>query len=129
MEKPMVVDRQELIRLAAAHGYREATLEKVIRLGDFLDQMRRHPLLTRALLLKGGTALNLCFGPPRRLSVDLDFNYVGSPDRQGMLNERPEIEAAIHRVGESRDYRIQESRDEHGRRKFFLGYRSTSDPS
>ncbi len=31
----------------------------------------------------------MCFGEPRRLSVDLDFNYVGNPDREAMLAERP----------------------------------------
>ena len=45
----------------------------------------RQPVLSRALALKGGTALNLCFGPPRRLSVDLDFNYIANVERERML--------------------------------------------
>lgn len=122
----MPVDRDELIRLAAIHGFREATLEKVIRLGEFLAQVGRHPVLRQVLLLKGGTALNLCFGPPLRLSVDLDFNYVGSQDRGVMLEQRPEVERAVRRIAESQDYRIQQSRDEHAGRKFYLGFQSST---
>jgi hypothetical protein len=47
------------------------------------------------LALKGGTALNLMFGSPARLSVDLDFNYIGQEDREGMQADRPEVERAI----------------------------------
>src|SRR3990172_2144709 len=32
---------------------------------------------------------------PPRLSVDLDFNYIGAADRAGMLNARPDIVEAL----------------------------------
>ncbi len=66
--------------LAIDTGFRKETLEKVLRLGEVLADVSRHPLLFTVLALKGGTALNLCFGKPTRLSVDLDFNYVGAED-------------------------------------------------
>jgi hypothetical protein len=44
-------------------------LEKVVRLGEIAGDIARHPLLGEALTLKGGSALNLCYGPPRRLAV------------------------------------------------------------
>ncbi len=69
----MRLDRTRLIDLAASTGFRQETLEKVDRLIGLLDDVNRHPLLSRVLALKGGTALNLGFGPPSRLSVDLDF--------------------------------------------------------
>jgi predicted nucleotidyltransferase component of viral defense system len=91
----MNVDRTTLDRLAAETGFSPGALEKVIRLGDMLADVQRHPLLSRVLVLKGGTALNLCFGAPPRLSVDLDFNYVGAEGREAMLAERPDVERAV----------------------------------
>ena len=53
--------------LASEAGFRPETLEKVIRLGEFAADVGRHPLLSRVLALKGGTALNLMFGSPARV--------------------------------------------------------------
>jgi predicted nucleotidyltransferase component of viral defense system len=114
----------DLDRLALSTGFRSDTLEKVIRLGEVVDSIARHAFLSRVLALKGGTALNLFFGPPRRLSVDLDFNYVGRVDREGMLEERGEVERAIDRIGEAHGYRIQLSAAEHAGGKRFFQYRN-----
>jgi len=77
----MSVSREYLSRCAADLGYAESSLEKVIRLGELAGDIAKHGLLGESLALKGGTALQLCFGPPSRLSVDLDFNYIGSASR------------------------------------------------
>src|SRR3989449_8392001 len=122
----MKLDQDELTRLAGEHRFQVAALEKVIRLGDLLVEFSRNPLLRDGLLLKGGTALNLCFGPPLRLSVDLDFNYVRAEGRDQMLADQPELERAIRRIAETRAYRVQASRDEHAGRKLFLGYQAAS---
>jgi len=74
----MNLSESYLTQLALETGFEKETLEKVIRLGEILADVARHPFLSSVLALKGGTALNLCFGEPKRLSVDLDFNYVGS---------------------------------------------------
>src|SRR3989442_4914000 len=113
---------ERLVALAATTGFRVETLEKAIRLGDIVADVGRHPLLSPALALKGGSALNLCFGEPRRLSVDLDFNYVASVDRGRMVEDRPEIERAIETIASGQGYRVQRSHGEHAGRKFFLGY-------
>jgi len=68
----MSVSRETLAAASAESGFRPETLEKVVRLGQLAGDIARQPVLSRALALKGGTALNLCFGPPRRLSVDLE---------------------------------------------------------
>lgn len=112
--------------LASDTGFRRETLEKVLRLGELLADVSGHPLLSSALALKGGTALNLCFGSPARLSVDLDFNYIGSVDRSRMLEERPLVERAVQQIASGRGYQIQKSRDEHAGRKYFLTYGSAS---
>jgi predicted nucleotidyltransferase component of viral defense system len=74
------------------------------------------------LVLKGGTALNLMFGSPARLSVDLDFNYVGHEDRREMQANRPDVEHAIVTIAKGQKYRVQQSRDAHAGRKIYLAY-------
>lgn len=96
--------RRELLRLAADSGFEAGTLEKVARLGEMLAEISRHPRLSASLVLKGGTALNLFFGPPERLSVDLDFNYVGALDREEAIQERPVVESDLERVAQSQGY-------------------------
>ncbi len=120
----MSVSREYLSRCAADSGYAESSLEKVIRLGELAGDIARHGLLGECLTLKGGTALQLCFGPPSRLSVDLDFNYVGSASREQMLADRPSVDEAILGLASRRGYAIRRSRPEHAGGKIFLGYRS-----
>ena len=100
-----------LERCAAESRYRVGALEKVARLGELAADIARHPFLGPALVLKGGTALNLCFGAPTRLSVDLGFNYVGQPGRERMLAERPRVEAAVEELARRRSYTVQRSAD------------------
>jgi hypothetical protein len=116
-------ERDELLAAAAETRFPAETLEKVARLGELVVEIGRHPLLGRSLALKGGTALNLLADVPPRLSVDLDFNFVGALDRDEMLRQRPEIEASVERISRALGYRIQRSREEHAGRKLFLGYR------
>ena len=106
----MSVDARRLGDLAAATGFRAGTLEKVIRLGEVAGDVTRHPLLSRVLVLKGGTAINLCFGEPRRLSADLDFNYVGAVEKAEMLAERPDVERALRIVAQARGFDQELSR-------------------
>ncbi len=119
----MIYSRDHLERLAAETGFQPDTLEKVLRLGRFLDQVTRHPYLGDRLALKGGTALNLFFGRVSRLSVDLDFNYVGAVDRGQMLEERGHLERALEQIASGEEYRVQRAAEEHAGRKFFLSYR------
>ncbi len=53
-----------LERCSAETGFQLSPIEKVVRLGELAADITRHPFLGEALVLKGGTALNLCFGPP-----------------------------------------------------------------
>jgi hypothetical protein len=118
------MDRDRIDALAAESGFPPESLEKVIRLGELAALVARHPVLSRVLTLKGGTALNLFDGPPPRLSVDLDFNYIGALDRQAMLDERPDVERAIEAIARELKYGTQWSKQEHAGRKIFLNYRS-----
>ena len=88
----------ELLREAAASGFRADVLEKAIRLRELLEALRSHPYLKTRVALKGGTALNLFVFDVPRLSVDVDLNYVGAADVDTMILERPKVEQAIQAV-------------------------------
>lgn len=119
----MRYSREYLERLSGETGYRPDTLEKVLRLERLLDQINRHPFLGPRLVLKGGTALNLFFyGRAPRLSVDLDFNYIGALDREKMIKERPDVERAVVQIAAGEEYGIQQGADEHAGRKSYLSY-------
>jgi len=124
----MNVSKEYLERCSAQTGYLISPLEKVVRLGETAGDVVRHPFLGNVLALKGGTALNLCFGPPKRLSVDLDFNYMGHRDREKMLTDRPRVEQAVTELARRKGYRVQQSRDAFAGRKIYLGYRSVLGP-
>ncbi len=59
--------------------------------------------------------------------MDLDLNYIGSEERRKMLDDRPRIEKAVHQISRARGYKLQQSRDEHAGRKFFLPYLSATE--
>ena len=124
----MIPSRDYLQRCVADTGYQISPLEKVVRLGEMAADIARHPFLGEALVLKGGTALNLCYGAPSRLSVDLDYNYIAQVDREGMLADKPRIEDAIIELAERRNYRIQKSADAFAGQKIFLCYQSVMGP-
>ena len=94
----MRLTANELAREAAATGFQTEPLEKVILLLELLEAIRSHPFLKERVVLKGGTALNVFRFDVPRLSVDIDLNYIGAVDRDGMLADRPKIEQALHAV-------------------------------
>lgn len=84
------ISDQELKQEAKSRGYRPEMIEKVYHLLNLLDEFMAVPYLANRLTLKGGTAINLfCTDQFPRLSVDLDFNYIGSIDRDVMQQEKP----------------------------------------
>jgi len=121
---PMFPSYEFIERTASEIGFQLSPLEKVILLGDFAGDVTRHPFLGKVLVLKGGTALNLCFGPPSRLSVDLDYNYIGHLERDKMLENRPKVENAIYELAKRKGYLVQMSADSFAGRKLFLTYES-----
>lgn len=89
----------EVLERESRHlGFHPEVLEKVIQLLNLLEALNRHPYLKTKFLLKGGTALNLFLLDVPRLSVDIDVNYIGRPDRTEMLEERPRILDAVKTV-------------------------------
>lgn len=83
---------QYLNALASKTGFQPASLQKHMSLIVVLREMQRHPLLGKAFVLRGGTAINLFWYNLPRLSVDIDLNYIGSVDRDVMQRERGTLE-------------------------------------
>ena len=67
--------------MAAGTGFRPDMLEKAVRLLALADDIAAHPYLGGRLALTGGTALNMFVLDAPRPSIDLDYNYIGSADR------------------------------------------------
>lgn len=124
-----MVSRDFLTRASTTTGFQVSALEKVVRLGDLAQDVSRHPLLGDSLALKGGTPLNLCFGEPRRMSVDLDYNYIAHLDRTRMLDDRPKVMTALVDLAKRRGYAVQQSNDEHAGKTVFLRYKSVDGPA
>lgn len=90
------ITKSELNYNATSHGYRPEILEKVYRLLDLIDVFMKVPFLKKTLVLKGGTAINLfCTDKLPRLSLDIDFNYIGATDRETMLEDKNKIDQLI----------------------------------
>ena len=120
----MKFSREFLLAESGSTGFRPEILEKVFHLIGLLNGFNSHPFLKDRLVLKGGTALNLFLFDLPRLSVDIDLNYVGSPDRETMLSERPKIEEAVRAVSGREGLSVRRSTTEHAAITFFLRYDS-----
>jgi len=112
----------DLAREVAATGFPRDALRKVFRLLSLLDGLNTHPFLKGRLALKGGTALNLFLYDVPRLSVDIDLNYLGEPEREAMLSDRPNIERAVKAVCSREDLQIRRLPVDHAGGKWRLSY-------
>lgn len=120
-----MISEQELKNEATQRGYRPEILEKVYHLLDLLETFMEVPYLRERLVLKGGSAINLfCSEQLRRLSVDLDFNYIGALDRETMKKEKVELEAIILDVCQRRRYSLHRNPRAHAGGKMVLVYSS-----
>lgn len=126
MGRILNISKNKIIEISNYIGFNEGLIEKILRLEDLLKDIYRHPYLKTRLLLKGGTALNFCYFDRPRLSVDIDFNYIGSLNAKKMIKERVIVDEAITRIVEDKDYRIsKEPGKEHAGGKWRLSYRNT----
>lgn len=109
-----------LTRLAERTGFRADGLQKQMTLLSILRDINRHPSLKTAYALKGGTAINLLWFPLPRLSVDIDLNYIGSPDREMLLKERPLREKELKMLIEAMAIAVQHVPDDYAGGKWRL---------
>ena len=74
-------NKQALDIIAKEQGFIRDNLEKVMRLVETLNYFHDSPLLSKSLVLKGGTAINLTVFQLPRLSVDIDLDFTVDCDR------------------------------------------------
>ena len=99
--------RRELEALADGTGFRPDMIEKAVRLLALADDIAAHPYLGGRLALTGGTALNMFVLSAPRLSFDLDYNYIGAPDRDTMKAERPAVAQMLADVFATHGLRVK----------------------
>jgi predicted nucleotidyltransferase component of viral defense system len=116
----LMFSKEYLTKLTAQTGFRADSLQKQMTLLDLLREITRHPLLKRQFVLKGGTAINLFWFQLPRLSVDIDLNYIGSEDRETMVEERPMLEKEMEELIESRGISVNRVPSEHAGGKWRL---------
>lgn len=110
--------------LSETTGYRSGPLEIVMRLGQMLRAVSEDPFLRDRLLLKGGTAINMFLSDPQRLSVDADYDYIGSGDKEIMAKEKVTVTTIVTQIALSQGYTIEKISSAHAGDKFYLKYKS-----
>ena len=119
----MQLDRLTLGRMAKELGFVRDTLEKVCRLADVLKFMESDELLSEAIALKGGTAINLTIFDLPRLSVDIDLDYCRSIDREKMLADRDIITDKVSKYMNANGYMLSpKSKNYHALDSFVYEY-------
>jgi hypothetical protein len=108
--------------LSTKAAFAPATLDKVERLLEILDTFGADPVLGRAFVLHGGTALNVFLDELPRLSVDIDVMYVGSADADGMRRARPLVDARLREITAKLGYTTRATNDEHSGQTYRLKY-------
>ena len=102
----MNLDRRVLGEKAKEMGFVRDTLEKVFRLTEILAFINLDSILSKNLILKGGTAINLTVFNLPRLSVDIDLDLAINYDLEEMLKVRETITEMISRYMTANRYAL-----------------------
>jgi len=97
-------------------------VEKVFRIIGLLKEINKSEFLNKAIALKGGTALNIFYWDIPRLSIDLDFNYVGTPDKERMEEDRNKITILLKSISAFQGYQIEHQADKYAQDRFVMRY-------
>jgi len=116
-------DRSKLAQWARELGFVRDTLEKVLRLSDVLMYINADPLLSKALALKGGTAINMTVFDLPRLSVDIDLDYMHNNSKEEMFSERKKISEDLMRYIHKSGYELSDkSKFSHSLDSYIFSY-------
>ena len=116
-------NRALLGKQAKELGFVRDTYEKVCRLTEVLRFFENDDLLTNALALKGGTAINLTIFNLPRLSVDIDLDFTGNVDREEMMASRSKISDRIGKYMAANGYKLSaKSKQYHALESFVYEY-------
>lgn len=89
---------------------------------EVVQAINGRDILRHALVLKGGTALHCSLFQLKRLSVDVDLDFVGRVEKEEMEFERPGIREAIIAVLEGLDYRNVECQTSYAEDRYEAKY-------
>ncbi len=117
---------KEFVQLANQFGFEILSVEKVIKLSEFLEAIFSDEYLRDRLVLKGGTALNFYWFNLPRLSVDIDLNYIGSLHKDIAIAERPYIHEAIYKKAKELGFHPLRTAKEYAGGKLKFEYLSSS---
>jgi len=118
------MDLRELRKIQRDTGFNPGFIEKVYQLTRILEAVYSDNNLKEYLALKGRTALNFIYLNIPRLSVDLDFNFVGALEKNKMLQLRPTVTDRIKVVADSLGLTISKKPFSYILDRFLLRYRS-----
>jgi predicted nucleotidyltransferase component of viral defense system len=106
-------DKKTLLRQAQELGFVRDTFEKMLRLVEIFHFMSNDPLLSTALALKGGTAINLTIFDLPRLSMDIDLDYAFANSRDEMMRDREMISSVLRRYMAAEGYELSAKSKSH----------------
>lgn len=123
------MDLKALQKLQRDTGFNPVFLEKAYHVARVLAAVQENEILAKMLALKGGTALNFVYLDLPRLSIDLDFNFVGAVEKERMLEARSHLSEEIARLAESLGYELDPKPGSYIMERFLLRYRSLAGPA
>lgn len=121
----MEIDRILIENISKETQFQPDVIEKAYRLALLLQEINNHPVLNKELVLKGGTVINFIYLPLPRLSVDLDFNFVGGITKEEKDLKREDIKMHLNRIFDYFKYKIEEN-NEYGQHQIFLNYKNSA---
>ena len=101
-----VYNKQALSSQEQELGFVRDTFEKMLRLAEILKFISNDPLLSAAIALKGGTAINLTIFNLPRLSIDIDLDYSHNNSKEDMMKDRENITAVLGRYMAAEQYEL-----------------------
>lgn len=118
--------KNEVIKIAKENKFIVNTIEKVLRLNDILYFINNSKY-SNYLILKGGTAINLCIFNLPRLSVDADFDFGCNLTKEETKNIREDINDVIKRFMIDEGYTLSNhSKFTHSLDSFVFSYDTLS---
>lgn len=118
----MAWDLRALQKLQRDTGFKADFLEKAYHITRILSAISAADGLKDRFALKGGTALNFVFLDVPRLSVDLDFNFVGALEKQDMLAQRPDVVKRLRELATNNGYQFTKKPSSYIMDRFLLRY-------
>lgn len=104
--------------LSRQTGFRTDMLEKVYRLMEVLGRIQMVPELSDGLALKGGTAIQGTVFGFKRLSIDIDLNYIGSAEKEVMQKDRGQIRELLSLLFRDLGYEVDPPVREYAEEQF-----------